>query len=156
MIDKYSYLNNANAAFVDDLHVKYKEDPSLVDESWHKFFEGYELAGQNGFASSESVSSEALKEIAVSKLINAYRERGHLIAKTNPVRDRRKHTADLSLDYFGLSEADLTSEFEAGKDIAIGKSTLKAILDHLEKTYCSTIGVEFKVLSKRKASSVDV
>ena len=47
--DKYSYLNNANAAFVDDLHVKYKEDPSLVDESWHKFLKGMSWRVRMGF-----------------------------------------------------------------------------------------------------------
>ena len=152
-MDNYSYLSNANAAFIDDLYQKYQSDPALVDASWHKFFEGYALGSQSelGLESSTPIaSSTSLKEIAVSKLINAYRERGHLIALTNPVRDRRQHTADLSLEYFGLSKADLDSEFEAGKDIAIGKATLKTILEHLEKTYCSTTGVEFKYCRNEK------
>ncbi len=152
-IDKYSYLSNANAEFIDDLFQKYQNDPAQIDASWHKFFEGYELASQNGFGAAPEVtpvSSAALKEIAVSKLINAYRERGHLIARTNPVRERRQHTADLSLEYFGLSKDDLETKFEAGKDIAIGKSSLRVILNHLEKTYCSTIGVEFKYCRNEK------
>ena len=43
MIDKYSYLNNANAAFIDDLHKKYKEDPQTIDASWHKFLKDTNL-----------------------------------------------------------------------------------------------------------------
>ncbi|MBT5855118.1 2-oxoglutarate dehydrogenase E1 component [bacterium] len=145
-MDKFSYISNANGAYIEDLYTQYKENPDQVDSLWQKFFEGYEFS-QVGGAAGETVSD---KEVSVMKLIHAYRSRGHLIAKTNPVRDRRHHKSDLSLDYFGLSEADLNEEFDAGKEIAIGRATLKQILAHLEATYCSSIGVEFMYCQDEK------
>lgn len=107
-MDKLSYLNNASGAYLDDLYQTYLKDPGSLDPSWHRFFEGYELgAGQSRPTETTSVTS---KEVSVVKLITAYRNRGHLLSDTNPVRERRKHKADLELDYFDLSEEDLDTE----------------------------------------------
>ena len=92
-MDNFTYLNNANPAFLDDLYEQYKENPDSVDASWQGFFKGYDFA-QHGDASSPSISD---KEVNVIKLIHAFRSRGHLISDTNPVRERRKHKADLTL-----------------------------------------------------------
>ena len=143
-MDKYSYISNANPAYIEELFEKYKSNPESVDQKWQTFFEGVEFYEsvnklnpfesnsnqQPSVASSETFSS---KEIAVSKLINAYRTRGHLISETNPVRVRRKHKADLSLSYFNLNESDLNATFEAGKEIGLPNATLKDILNRLGK-----------------------
>ncbi|MFT5170776.1 MAG: 2-oxoglutarate dehydrogenase E1 component, partial [Candidatus Marinamargulisbacteria bacterium] len=142
-MDKHTYLNNANSAYVDDLYDQYQTDPDSVDVSWRKFFEGFEFASNGSVSKSGRSSSLTEKEISVMKLINSFRARGHLISKTNPVRQRREHKADLALSYFGLSEDDFGTTFEAGKQLGLKDATLKDILDHLEKTYCSSIGVEF-------------
>ena len=137
----FTYLSNANSAFVEDLYTKYKEDPKKVDPLWQKFFEGYEFSSFE--VDSDNGNAKTSKESAVTKLIHAYRSRGHLIADTNPIRERRHHKSDLKLDYFGLSESDLNKEFDAGTDVKIGKATLKNILENLQKTYCEKIGIEF-------------
>lgn len=137
-----TYISNANPAYVELLFSKYKEDPSSVDERWQQFFEGYNYADTNSM--SEAEVSYTDKQVRVMKLINAYRGRGHLIAKTNPIRMRRFHQSDLHLDYFGLDEADLETEFEVGNEIRLGKAKLKDIIAHLEETYCSSIGAEYR------------
>ena len=48
-----------------------------------------------------------MKEIRVYRLILGYRNKGHLIADTNPIRKRKDRGANLDLAFFGLSEADL-------------------------------------------------
>src|SRR5690606_3554701 len=68
---------------------------------------------------------------------------GHLLTKSNPLRDRSVETPDLSIEKFGLSQADLNTPFEAATQIQLAKSTLQQIIDHLEHTYCSTTGVEY-------------
>lgn len=140
-VDPYSYVSNSNGAFVEDLYQKFLTDPESVEFGWRKFFEGYE------FSSGAEISAAGVqgsnKEVAVSKLITAYRSRGHLIADTNPVRERRAHKADLELDYFGLSEADLDESFDAGHEIGVGRATLRDILARLQATYSGSIGVEF-------------
>ncbi len=143
-MDKFSYLNNANASFLQDLYAKYRSDPQAIDKSWQRFFEGYEFGRQR--ADGELAFDTTDKEVAATKLINAYRDRGHLVADTNPVRRRRFHVVDLDLEYFGLHEADLDLELDAGNQIRIGRATLRDILSHLRKTYCSAIGVEFRYI----------
>ncbi|MDA9866146.1 2-oxoglutarate dehydrogenase E1 component, partial [Flavobacteriaceae bacterium] len=84
-----------------------------------------------------------LKEFKVVKLINAYRTRGHLFTKTNPVRDRRTYLPNLEIQYFDLSNDDLDSVFNAGGIIGVGATTLTNILIHLERIYCNSIGIEY-------------
>ena len=140
-LEKHTYINNANGAFVEDLYLQYKNDPSSVEPRWASFFEGYEFQNDLGNKKNIYVSD---KEVSVVKLINSYRARGHLLANTNPIRKRRIHKADLELDYFNLSDADLDTKFEAGKEIGLGQTTLKDILAHLRKIYCHNLGVEFQ------------
>ena len=83
------------------------------------------------------------KEFQVVKLIDGYRTRGHLFTQTNPVRERRKYSPTLAIDNFGLQASDLDLEFSAGEIIGIGKATLKKIIEHLERIYCESIGVEY-------------
>ncbi|MEC8678311.1 MAG: 2-oxoglutarate dehydrogenase E1 component [Candidatus Margulisiibacteriota bacterium] len=145
-MDKYAYISNSNPAVIEELYSKYKENPENVDEKWRAFFDGFDFfmdVKNSDPLQTETSSPKALKEIAVSKLIDAYRTRGHLIADTNPVRERRHHKADLQLNYFNLSEQDMNQEFEAGREIGLKNATLSSIINHLQKTYCSSIGVEF-------------
>jgi 2-oxoglutarate dehydrogenase E1 component len=143
-MDKLSYLNNANGAFLDDLYQNYVEDPQSVETSWQRFFEGVEYTTQRQDADEDVRTSD--KEVAVMKLINAYRDRGHVVAKTNPVRPRRYHKSDLHLEYFGLSEMDLDLELDVGSQIRIGRVTLREIVQHLKKTYCRSIGAEYRYI----------
>lgn len=144
-MDKYSYISNADVNYIDGLYQNYKNDPDSVDGSWKKFFEGFEFSqqhfGENGSAAGDSVESP--KETRVRNLIHGYRSRGHLKSNTNPVRPRRDHNVRLSIDDFGLTQDDLDTEFEVGVEIGLGKATLKAIIDKLDRVYLGTIGIEF-------------
>ena len=103
-MDNLSYLNGANAEYIESLYQSYKEDASSVEFGWQKFFEGFDFGRDSSGA---SVSAEApehfLKEINVLNMINGYRQRGHLFTHTNPVRERRQHLPTLDLENFGLS-----------------------------------------------------
>jgi len=141
-MDKHTYLGNADPAQVDELYRLYRDNPESVDFGWQKFFEGFDFfaaSGKPGVSAAEGIPDE----FKVINLINAYRQRGHLFTLTNPVRTRRKYLPTLDLVNFGLQESDLNREFEAGKEIGIGKSSLRNIIDHLNQTYCQSIGVEF-------------
>ena len=94
------------------------------------------------------IPTQVKKEFQVIELINGYRTRGHLFTKTNPVRNRRTYTPTLDLANFGLSEKDLDDVFNAGDILGIGKASLRTILEHLERIYCDSIGVEYMYLRK--------
>ena len=140
-MEKISYIANAEPSAIENLYLAYKKNPESVDVSWQKFFEGFEFA-QTNYASSAELPEEFKKEFCVINLINAYRQRGHLFTKTNPVRERRQYTPNLDIEHFGLEHADLTKTFQAGSEIGIGPAPLQAIIDHLHATYCQSIGIE--------------
>ena len=149
----HSYLSNADVDATEHLYQQYKSDKSSVDESWQRFFEGFDLAyGDLGLSDEGgAVSEDMMKEINVLNLINGgYRTRGHLFTKTNPVRERRTYTPDLSLENFGLSKDDLNKKFNAGVAIGIGPAKLKDIIAHCEATYCESIGVEYMYMADPK------
>lgn len=144
-MDNLSYLNGANAEYIESLYQSYLADPNSVEFGWQKFFEGFDF-GRG--ADATNVSGEApehfLKEISVLNLITGYRQRGHLFTKTNPVRERRKHMPTLDIENFGLSKADLDTVFNAAIETGIGTpAKLKDIIAFLEQTYCVSIGAEY-------------
>lgn len=146
-MDKFSYISNAHGAYVEELYKTWLDDPRNVDESWRKFFEGFEFSltqlKGNGHHAAETATATSPKEIGVRDLIHAYRTRGHLRAKTNPVRPRRDRKALLDLEDFGLGEEDLDTEFDVGKVIGIGRTTLREIYGSLKKIYEGPIGFEY-------------
>ena len=104
LMDKTSYIGNADPNAIDYLYKQYKNDPESVDIGWKKFFEGFEFA-QTNFDSSDEIPENFQREFKVLNLINGYRTRGHLFTKTNPVRERRniRQTSPLKTsDYLKL------------------------------------------------------
>jgi 2-oxoglutarate dehydrogenase E1 component len=144
-LDRFSFLNSIDSDYVDELHQKYLIDKRLVESSWRQFFDGYEFAKLN-YDEVDEVPSIVKKEFRVINLINAYRARGHLFTKTNPVRERRKYSPTLDIKNFGLDEDDLLTVFQAGDQVGIGPSSLNEIIAHLEETYCQSIGIEYQYI----------
>jgi 2-oxoglutarate dehydrogenase E1 component len=146
-MDKYSYLNNSDPQAIEELYRNYKNNADSIDKEWRKFFEGFEFAKTSyDKDSSQILPAKVEKEFKVIGLINAYRVRGHLLTKTNPVRERRKYYPDDSLENFGLSDADLDEVFHAGNEIGIGPAKLRDIVAHMRQTYCESIGAEYKYI----------
>ena len=146
-MDELSYIGNADPSAIDYLYKEFKKDPESVDLGWKKFFEGFEFAYAN-YEESGDVPENFQKEFKVINLINGYRSRGHLFTKTNPVRERRQYFPDLNIENFGLSEDDLSTVFQAGEQVNIGPASLQEIINHLELTYCQSIGIEFMYMRR--------
>ena len=145
-MDKHSYLSNANGAVIEDLYNQYLINVNNVEEGWRKFFDGFEFARKNYEESGNEIPLNVQKEFKVLKMVDEYRSRGHLFTKTNPVRERRKYSPTLKYTNFGFEESDLTKVFQAGEQIGIGPATLQEIIDHLEETYCESIGIEYQYI----------
>ena len=146
-MDKYSFLNAAHTAYFAQLYDQYLQQPDSVEPSWRAFFQGFDFGVENSGGVEGSLDAEVpehlQREFKVVQLIDAYRKRGHLFTKTNPVRDRRTYTPNLAIENFGLTKADLNEVFNAGETMGIGPSTLAKIIEHLEQIYCDSIGVEY-------------
>ncbi|MEI7492001.1 MAG: 2-oxoglutarate dehydrogenase E1 component [Bacteroidota bacterium] len=141
-MDQFSYLNTPDNAVIEELFEKFRKDPESVDESWQKFFEGFEFCQKN-YKAEEGEAFLYPNEFKVMNLIAAYRQRGHLFTKTNPVRTRRKYTPTLDIENFGLGKDDLIKHFQAGKELGLGNAKLSDIIEHLQKTYCESVGIEY-------------
>ena len=166
----YSYITNSHPAFIESLYQDFLKDPNTVDPELKKFFEGFDFAvssykngpvsnGTNGTTVPSQVvepvqqSSDKIdwkKELGAYRMILGYRNKGHLIANTNPIRTRKDRGANLDLGFFGFAEEDLDNKLNAGSLIGLGVSTLRNILEHLQKCYSTHVGIEFKYISDQK------
>ncbi|MBN2613322.1 MAG: 2-oxoglutarate dehydrogenase E1 component [Bacteroidales bacterium] len=144
---KFTFLGNIEIGAVEKLYRQYLDNPESIDESWQHFFRGFEFARTNlqpGTGITGNAYSNNLdKEFKVINYINTVRRRGHLFTKTNPVRTRRKYTPSLDIENSGLSQSDLETEFQAGKELGIGPAKLKDIVAFLHETYCQSVGAEY-------------
>lgn len=141
-MDKVSYVGNADVNAIEHLYQSYCKDPESVDIGWQKFFEGFDFARTN-YEDGGEIPENFQKEFKVINLINGYRSRGHLFTKTNPVRERRKYEPILAIENFGLDASDMDTVFQAGEQVGIGAAPLRAIIEHLDETYCQSIGIEY-------------
>jgi len=151
-MEDFSYVMASDPDYIDSLYSNFIKDPATVDPEWKKFFEGFDFAygktGANGNGTANAVGSEQiLKELNVYKLIRSYRKRGHLVATTNPIRERKDRNAQLGLSHFDLSDADLDTEFYAGSSIGLGKAKLRDIVAKLQKLYAGNVGIEYTYIN---------
>jgi 2-oxoglutarate dehydrogenase E1 component len=155
----FQYITNAHPAYIENLYNDFIKDPNSVEPELRKFFEGFDFAissGVNGKVNG-SVAAQApatnidwMSEIRVYRIILGYRNKGHLLADTNPIRPRKDRGANIELAFYGLTDADLDRTFNAGNLIGLGATTLRNILAFLEKCYSGHIGIEFKYISDQK------
>ncbi len=155
----FQYITNPHPAYIESLYQDFIKNPSSIDVEMRKFFEGFDFAvsmtsGGAKIATTGNTDSQSNfqfdKELSVYQLIQAYRRKGHLVATTNPIRERKDRKANLTLENFGLSDADLSSSFEAGKFVGLGKASLQTIITHLQKCYTNNLGVEFRADTSTK------
>ena len=156
-MDRFSFLNTAHIELIDSMYQQYLQSPDSIEPSWKSFFQGFDFALENYGESVQevpqvvqtaintgTVPEDILTEFKVINLIEAYRTRGHLFTKTNPVRKRREYSPTLDIENFGLTKADLGKKFDCATQVGMAApATLEDIIKHLEQVYCDSIGVEY-------------
>jgi len=139
------------------MYQQYLQSPDSIEPSWKSFFQGFDFALENYGESVQevpqvvqtaintgAVPEDILTEFKVINLIEAYRTRGHLFTKTNPVRKRREYSPTLDIENFGLTRADLGKKFDCATQVGMpAPATLEEIIKRLEQIYCDSIGVEY-------------
>ena len=169
-------LFGGNANAVEALYESYLLDPDSVSAEWRDYFitlgaddtevvhsvireellqganSRRRVRGSSTSASPHSVSSGE-KQAAVSRLIQVYSLRGHQIADIDPLGlMERPVPGVLKLDYLGLTDADMDTEFYTGGLAGMDNARMKLrdILDLLRSIYCGTIGAEFAHISRAR------
>ena len=166
-------LAAGNAAYIEEQYERYLTDPNSVAAPWREYFASLggqedlahgpivaELAQRGATSASRTGTTAATppadrdnasaKQAAVSRLIQTYMNRGHLVADIDPlglmVRPRPRV---LDLEYYKLTEADLDLEFYTGSrnDAIKPRLPLRDIFAQLRHIYGGTIGAEFAHVS---------
>jgi len=91
-------------------------------------------------ASAPMVNADPLKQAAVARLIQAWRERGHLAADIDPLGISRAPNPDLDLSAHSLTIWDLDRTFHCG---TFGVLALRELIEQLRATYGGHIGIEY-------------
>lgn len=154
----------ANAAFIEDLYEQYLVDPDSVGSDWKRWFDAFKGREAGDVPHSAVVSAvaeagrKALRGVVestpggagdererhVGRLITAYRSRGHLGAKLDPLDLAPPlNPPDLGLPFHQLTDADLDDEFSTGGVAGQPRMKLRDLLALLKTTYSSQIGAEF-------------
>ena len=159
-------LGGSNQSYIEELYERYLEDPSSVDESWRATFDALpktaaveqphspvrdyfrRLARENTTEAVTVIDPEAsAKLVKVLQFINAYRFRGHLEAKLDPINYYRWKVStvpELDYRYHGFTEQDLNETFNINHYV-YHRDNIKLgdLAEMLKETYCGSIGLEF-------------
>ena len=174
----FSYLFGSNAPYIEELYEAYLDNPQSVEETWQRYFadlantgsgtkdvahhpiqESFvQLAKQQRSASNatKGLDEDLLKkQIAVLRLMTAYRIQGSDAADLDPLKLRHPRPVQgLQPEEHGLTNADMAVQFGLGDgDFSVGdagKMSLSEIINKLQRTYCQHIGVEYMHIGSLK------
>lgn len=172
----HSYLYNGD--FIEQLYEDYLANPTEVSEQWRDYFvqlqreqplsrpeiphapiraafaelktpiyNKYLRQGANDIA----LEIFAKKQAAVLRLINAHRFRGHQQANLDPLQlQERAYIEELYPEYYGLTEADMSTVFNTGSLYGVANEKLSDIIKRVKTIYCGTIGAEYMHITETK------
>src|SRR5258706_7369387 len=142
LMKDFSYITNSSPAFIENLYRDFLKDPDSVDPEMRKFFEGFDFAINNALPNGNGktvlatpvvetskvsppadIAVDWMREISAYRLILGYRNKGHLEAKTNPIRERKDRGANIGIAFYGFTEADLDKDFLAGNLVGLGTTS---------------------------------
>ncbi len=159
-------LGGNNQQYLESMFEEWQSDPASVEPYWQQYFAA--MPTVNGHANGSVNHSEirdyfrgrsgssrrvvenasgaaSAKQVSVFQVIQAWRLNGHLKADINPLHeDHDEYVEDLTIEFYGLSSADLDSTFNTGTlHTAREQMTLRDILKQVKETYSGSVGSEY-------------
>lgn len=169
-----TFLQGNNSNYIDEMYDSWRQDPTSVHVSWNAYFKNIEsnnvptskafqapptivptvAGGAAGFVpGSDPMSEDVVTHLKVQLLVRAYQVRGHQKAKIDPLGisygENSEVPKELTLDYYGFTEADLNKQITLGPGILprfandTKSLSLKEIIANCEKLYCQSYGIEY-------------
>ena len=163
---KTGFLSKTNSAFIEQMYLQYiNQDPSLPD-SWKDYFDevGDEVDiivneingpswspkkdkiliknlnktfGENGQTNELEIIKSNANSIKAVALIRSYRQRGHLIAKLDPLGMMKSEYLDeLHPESYGFKKDDYNKKIFLDGVTNKQYSNIKEILKFLKDKYC--------------------
>jgi 2-oxoglutarate dehydrogenase E1 component len=166
MRDSVDWLDTANLDFAEDLYERFLSDPESVPPDWRQRFLELSPSPAGAGAAGPSFSPAtvfhptrdqcrhcavlrreadvAARQDRVDQLVRAYRVRGHLVARLDPLGLPRAPHPELEASFYGLTEDDMDRVVSGRTIFGAGEMiTLREVLRRLRDTYCRSIGVQF-------------
>jgi 2-oxoglutarate dehydrogenase E1 component len=158
-------LNPVNLPFVEDLYQEFVRDRASIPDEWRRYFEDLErtdgastawragpsfksrsLFDAGGAPSPDAAPVEATALLRlqdqVGQLIQAYRVRGHMAARIDPLGFPRPPQVELDPAFYGLTAGDLNRLCATPGLPGPPIRPLRDVLDKLRIAYCGSIGIE--------------
>jgi 2-oxoglutarate dehydrogenase E1 component len=129
----------SSPAYVDALYREYLRDPDAVPADWRLIFEGYDLGVM--------ARDEAVPASPVARVVQAYRELGHLIADLDPLGQSPRTHPLLDLEALGIGATVLDHVVEWRPFRGGDRGSLRELLAALGETYAGTLAVEYLCLT---------
>jgi len=167
-------LGSANREYVESLYTQYQADPSSVTDEWATFFKGFDYGYLLADEDEEEEEAKGPQRAnpapqlpededdgdnrrtprertdrGVVALVQAYRQHGHRIANLNPLGGNQTSHPLLELSEFELSDDDLEKGVGFGGFRYKTDGSLVDLLEHLKKTFCGTLGMEYMAITER-------
>ena len=173
---KTAFLSKSNSAFIEEMYLKFVNNDPDLPNGWREYFsdigEEFEVVvneingpswspskkvsiNRNQIQSNEekkinpinSIRSNANSIKAVA-MIRSYRQRGHLIAKLDPLELLKSdYLEELHPESYGFKKEDYHKKIFLDGVTNKQHSTIKEILEFLREKYCDTIGYEYMHIS---------
>ncbi len=162
-IEPTDRLNRSSLAYVEELYLRYLQEPTSVPEAWQRYFAERPANGVAGrttlgpsfqprslFNPPSGASAAQLDEVGTAaavlqqkldRLVRNYRVRGHRLAELSPLGREPFEAPELDTAFYGLTEADLQRPVLG--NVLPGAGTVAEVIDALKTTYCRSIGAQF-------------
>ena len=173
---KTAFLNKSNNTFIEDMYMKFINNDPTLPNSWREYFNEIgdeandvvkEINGpswspsrkvsinkninqniKNRFSNEKDMIKSNANSIKAVAMIRSYRQRGHLIAKLDPLGLlKAEYLDELHPESYGFKKEDYENKIFLDGVINKEHSNIKEILNFLREKYCSTIGYEYMHIS---------
>ncbi len=174
---KTGFLNKSNSAFIEQMYLQYINGDPNLPISWKDYFEEIgeevdtivnEINGPSWSPKKDKISLKNVQEISKEKsqlneleivksnansikavaMIRSYRQRGHLIAKLDPLGMMKSEYLDeLHPESYGFEKNDYDKKIFLDGITNKQYSSIREILKFLKDKYCGSIGYEYMHIS---------
>ncbi|GFZ80537.1 2-oxoglutarate dehydrogenase subunit E1 [Rickettsiales bacterium] len=141
----------ANANFIEEMYLRYLEQPLSVEKDWREAFDkiqtkkDYSYSEQDAPAASSSPRSGYIRK-QLAEIANSYRTFGHMAAALDPL-DMCNNRQNPNLTPHRLDEAMLDEEIDLNGEMGMHLTTARKAIDRLRQIYCSSRGFEYMHIS---------
>ena len=145
-----SFVNGANAAFIEGQYQSWLANPESVEPSWRYFFEGYQFASDMGVGANTpgEGGTESTIHVQQSAMVESYitliRRMGHVNAWLNPLEPKPPMREDMLPERHGLADVDPERMFHPANMLNSEAMSFREIRDLLTETYCESVGADYR------------